>query len=73
LRTPAAELAVSLHLTPAAVDRKLVALRAQASQTAGLFSALGEDRVRRWWSSESFIAAESAAVRRGEWGTFRVV
>ena len=29
------------------VDRKLVALRAQASQTDGLFAALGEERVRR--------------------------
>jgi LmbE family N-acetylglucosaminyl deacetylase len=72
LRTPASELAVSLRLEPAAVDRKVVALRAQASQTAGLFAALGEDRVRQWWSTETFVAAEVARSRAHEWGTWRV-
>ena len=47
LRTPAHDLAVELRLDADAVDRKIVALRAQASQTTGLFAALGEDRVRR--------------------------
>jgi LmbE family N-acetylglucosaminyl deacetylase len=72
LRTPAAELAVSLQLDEALVDRKIVALRAQASQTNGLFVALGEDRVRQWWSTVTFVAADTARSRRHEWGTWRV-
>ena len=57
LRTRASELAVSLRLGPAAVDRKIVALRAQASQTTPLFAALGEEQVRQWWSTETFVDA----------------
>jgi LmbE family N-acetylglucosaminyl deacetylase len=72
LRTPTAELAVSLRLDQALVDRKIVALRAQASQTDGLFAALGEGRVRQWWSTETFIAADTARSRMREWGTWRV-
>ncbi len=72
LRTPAAELAVQLRLDAAAVDRKIVALRAQASQTTGLFAALGEERVRRWWSTETFVAADTAHARTPGWGTWRV-
>lgn len=37
--------------------------RAQASQTTGLIAALGEDRVRDWWSVETFVAAERAESR----------
>ena len=64
LRTPASDLAVSLRLEPAAVDRKIVALRAQASQTTALFAALGEERVRQWWSTETFVAADAATPAR---------
>jgi LmbE family N-acetylglucosaminyl deacetylase len=70
LRTPAVDLAVALRLDPAALDRKIVALRAQASQTTALFAALGEDRVRQWWSQETFIAAEAAPAEG--WGTWRL-
>lgn len=70
LRTRASDLAVSLRLGPAAVDRKIVALRAQASQTAALFAALGEERVRQWWSTETFVTADAARAPR--WGTWRV-
>lgn len=73
LRTPTAELAVALQLDQALVDRKIVALRAQASQTDGLFAALGEDRVRQWWSTETFVAADTANARTYEWGTWRRV
>lgn len=38
-------------------DRKLVALRAQASQTAGLVAALGDQVYRAWVSTETFRAA----------------
>ena len=48
LRTPALGARRRAAPRPAdAVDRKIVALRAQASQTTGLFAALGEERVRR--------------------------
>jgi hypothetical protein len=68
LRTPAADLAVALRLDPAALDRKIVALRVQAGQTTALFAALGEDRVRQWWSEETFIAAAATTTRRrGTW------
>jgi LmbE family N-acetylglucosaminyl deacetylase len=72
LRTPASALAAELRLTPAEVDRKIVALRAQASQTGGLLAAVGEERFRQWWSTESFVAAESVSGRAREWGTWRV-
>jgi LmbE family N-acetylglucosaminyl deacetylase len=70
LRTRGSELAVSLRLGPAAVDRKIVALRAQASQTTQLFAALGEEQVRRWWSTETFVAADAARDRTQERGTY---
>jgi LmbE family N-acetylglucosaminyl deacetylase len=72
LRTPGADLAVELRLDSEIVDRKIVALKAQASQTAGLFAALGEERVRRWWSTETFVAANTAQARARDWGTWRV-
>jgi LmbE family N-acetylglucosaminyl deacetylase len=71
LRTPRSALAAELRLGPDQVDRKIVALRAQASQTAGLIAALGEDRVREWWSTESFVAAETATARTG-WDSWQV-
>jgi hypothetical protein len=71
LRTPASALAVELRLDEAMVDRKLVALRAQASQTEGLIAALGEERVRDWWSTETFVCADAAYAHAGEWGTWR--
>ena len=70
LRTRASELAVSLRLGPADVDRKIVALRAQASQTTKLFAALGEEQVRLWWSTETFVAAHAARDRTQERGTY---
>lgn len=72
LRTPTSALAVELRLGPALLDRKIEALRAQASQTAALIAALGEERVRDWWSTETFIAADVAEARARTWGTWRV-
>lgn len=40
LRTPASALAVELRLDPAQMDRKVAALRAQASQTTGLIAVI---------------------------------
>ena len=70
LRTPESALAVHLRLDGAALDRKVVALRAQAGQTTGLIAAVGEERVRTWWSVEAFVAAEAGCSRT--WGTWRV-
>jgi LmbE family N-acetylglucosaminyl deacetylase len=72
LRTPAADLAVELRLPPDLLDRKIVALRAQASQTTGLIAAVGEERVREWWSTETFVSADTAESRARSWGTWRV-
>lgn len=71
LRTPLSELAVQLRLDLDQLDRKIVALRAQASQTTGLIAAIGEDRVRKWWSSETFVSADAVASRTRDWGTWR--
>ena len=54
---PAEQLTVHLHLTDEALDRKLVALRAQASQTTGLIQAIGAELFAPLCATESFIAA----------------
>jgi LmbE family N-acetylglucosaminyl deacetylase len=58
------EVAFRLALEGPALDRKVSALLAQESQTAGLVAAVGLDRFRSWVASESFappVAAPSAA------------
>lgn len=62
-RTSPADLAVDLRLDDRLSDRKLVALRAQATQTAGVVATLGADTMREWCSVESFIDAEGVADR----------
>jgi LmbE family N-acetylglucosaminyl deacetylase len=52
------DLAASLVLDDAALDQKLVALRAHASQTGPLIARLGEDVYREWWRVESFVDAD---------------
>ena len=71
LRTPASALAVELRLGPALLDRKIVALRAQASETTALIAALGEERVRDWWSTETFVCADVVESRARTWGTWQ--
>lgn len=71
-RRPATAAAAELRLDRDAVDRKMVALRAQASQTVGLLAEMGEQRVRQWCSTESFVAADAAASPRPAVGTRRV-
>jgi LmbE family N-acetylglucosaminyl deacetylase len=53
-RTSSERVALELELDGAIADRKLVALRAQASQTAGLIAAMGEEVYRAWTSTETF-------------------
>jgi LmbE family N-acetylglucosaminyl deacetylase len=48
------EVAFRLPLDDAALDRKVRALLAQESQTAGLVGAVGLDRFRAWVATESF-------------------
>jgi LmbE family N-acetylglucosaminyl deacetylase len=72
VRTPRDALAVELRLDPRLVDRKLVALRAQASQTTAMIAELGEDRLLGWWAVEAFVSADRAAQAPGAgWGTWR--
>ncbi len=52
---PEAELAVALTLDPATLDRKVRALRAQATQTAGLIDAMGADEYAAWVRDEAFV------------------
>ena len=48
------EVAVRLRLQDAALDRKVAALLAQASQTSELVAAVGLERYRAWVATESF-------------------
>jgi LmbE family N-acetylglucosaminyl deacetylase len=71
LRTPSDALGVELRLTAEVAQRKLAALRAQATQTAGMITALGEETLRDWWSVESFTDADTAPAATG-WGTWQL-
>lgn len=53
-RTPTRELALQLQLEDHLLDRKMAALRAQASQTTSLIEAVGERDYRGWWATEAF-------------------
>jgi LmbE family N-acetylglucosaminyl deacetylase len=57
ITTPADRLAVDLVLAPDTATRKVRALAAQTTQTAGLIAALGVDRYTAWVSEESFAVA----------------
>ena len=58
---PLDELAVRLQLSGTALDRKLAALRAHASQVATLHREVGHDRFAAWWSEEAFWAVPDGA------------
>lgn len=51
-----AEVSVHLDLAGPLLDRKVAALTAQASQTAGLLAAVGADRFREWVRFETLAA-----------------
>ncbi len=53
--TPLADLALCVHLEGDELDTKIRALRAQASQTSGLISALGEPTYRAWVATEFWV------------------
>ncbi len=57
--TPEADVMLRLRLDGEVLDRKIVALRAHASQTAALITAMGEDLFREWCAEESFLGLPS--------------
>jgi len=61
--TSESDLAIQVRLSGEALDRKVVALRAHASQTDSLVQAVGLDEFGRWWSTESFVAARMRTQR----------
>jgi LmbE family N-acetylglucosaminyl deacetylase len=71
LATPESQLAFRLPLSAHLLDQKMVALRAQATQMTPLLEALGEERVRQYWSIETFVAAQAARDEPAQWGTWR--
>jgi LmbE family N-acetylglucosaminyl deacetylase len=52
-----ADLAFAVDCDEPTLDRKLAALAAHRSQTAGLIGLVGVERYRRWWSREWFVEA----------------
>lgn len=54
-RTPPDDLALHIRLPERDLDLKIRALRAQASQTAGLIEALGEQTYRMWLADEYWV------------------
>jgi LmbE family N-acetylglucosaminyl deacetylase len=57
------ELALRLLLDPASLRRKVTALEAQASQTAGLIEAVGLERFSAWVAVEAFAPPVTVAAR----------
>ena len=55
--TAAADLALQVRLSGSRLARKHRALRAHRSQTRPLEDLVGAETYRRWWSTESFVAA----------------
>lgn len=53
--TPVGRLAIDLVLEPEIAQRKVEALAAQTTQTAGLIDAFGADRYTAWVSDEGFV------------------
>lgn len=53
-----------VRLTGHALDQKVAALRAHASQTTSMIATAGEDEFRRWWATESFTSARSRPSNR---------
>jgi LmbE family N-acetylglucosaminyl deacetylase len=58
---PVQDLAFAVECDDDLLDRKLVALRAHASQSADLVAAVGAERYRRWWGTEAFVSAAREA------------
>jgi LmbE family N-acetylglucosaminyl deacetylase len=59
---PLSSLVRAVHCDGELLDRKLVALRAHASQTSHLIADIGVQKYRRWWATEAFVEAGREAV-----------
>lgn len=66
---PTIALSLDLPFDDALADRKLAALRAQATQTSELVALLGEQTMRDWCAAEGFIDAGPAIGRA--WASWR--
>jgi LmbE family N-acetylglucosaminyl deacetylase len=55
--TPPEDLTLLVRCAGPELDRKVVALRAHASQTAPLVAHLGAEQFGQWWAAEAFVAA----------------
>lgn len=64
VRTPEVDLAAAVEPAEDVLDQKLAALRAQASQTAGLIEAFGEHRYRTWFARETFTDGKAVLTDR---------
>jgi len=58
-RTEEADLAFAITLSACSLDQKMVALRAQASQTAAVIELVGEDTYRSWLARECFVSGDA--------------
>jgi hypothetical protein len=58
------DLELHLELSGPWLDRKIAALRCQATQTAPIETAMGEDVFRRWVAVESFVELRRDRVRK---------
>ena len=61
--TPPHELSATVRLSGELLRRKVSALRAQASQTAGLIDLVGEETYAQWWSTEWFREPSATEAR----------
>jgi LmbE family N-acetylglucosaminyl deacetylase len=59
--TPHADLVMHVECEGPLLEAKYSALRAHASQTDPLVELVGEERFRRWWAKEAFVAATGPA------------
>jgi LmbE family N-acetylglucosaminyl deacetylase len=62
--TPYADLAARVECKGPLLEAKYSALRAHASQTDPLVELVGEQRFRRWWAEEAFVAAAAPVASR---------
>lgn len=57
------ELSLHLRLDGTALDRKVAAMRAQASQIGPLYDAVGDAAFRAWWGTEALVETHVPTAR----------
>jgi len=58
-RTEEADLAFAITLSACSLDQKMVAMRAQATQTAAVIDVVDEDTYRSWLARECFVSGDA--------------